>query len=54
MIKIPESHIGFQLSKKEQDDQTVGLTNPRHIVCNFCKRILVPEGCAMKVFKNVC
>ena len=53
MLRIPESHLNFQLSKKEQDDHTVGLPNPRHIVCKFCKNILIPEGCATKVFKNV-
>lgn len=53
MFKIPDTHLGFQLSKKEQDDMTVGLPNPRHIVCQFCKNILVPQGCAVKTFKNV-
>ena len=53
MFKIPETHQGFSLSKKEQDDVTVGLPNQRHVVCTFCKRILIPEGCAFKVFKNV-
>lgn len=53
MLKIPESHAGFSLSKKEQDDMTVGLANDRHVICKFCKNILIPEGLACKVIKNV-
>ena len=50
MFKIPETHLNFQLSKKDQDDMTVGLPNPRHIECKFCKKTLIPEGLALKVF----
>ena len=53
MFKIPETHADFHLSKKELDDQTVGLQNERHIICKFCKKVLIPEGLAVKVFKNV-
>lgn len=53
MLKIPESHAGFSLSKKEQDDMTVGLANDRHVICKFCKYILIPEGLAVKIVKNV-
>ena len=53
MLKIPETHAGFQLSKKEQDDMTVGLPNERHVVCKFCKYILSPEGLSVKIVKNV-
>lgn len=53
MTKIPDSHQGFQLSKRDQDDETVGIANVRHIICKFCKKILIPEGCAMKIFKDV-
>lgn len=53
MLRIPESHINFSLSKKELDDESVNYPNPRHICCKFCKNILIPEGLALKVFKNV-
>jgi len=53
MLRIPETHINFSLSKKELDDETVNYPNPRHICCKFCKAILIPEGLALKVFKNV-
>lgn len=36
MFRIPDSHDNFSLSKKEQDDQTIGLVNPKPIVCKFC------------------
>lgn len=32
---------------------TVGLPNPRHVMCKFCKNILIPEGLAVKQVKNV-
>ena len=54
MLRIPSSHVDFSLSKKELDDETVNYPNPRHICCTFCKSILIPEGLALKVFKNVC
>ena len=31
----------------------MGLPNPRHVVCKFCKKILIPEGSALKVYQNV-
>ena len=52
-VRIPESHVGFTLSKKEKDDPSVGLPNERHVICKFCRNILIPEGQATKVFKNV-
>lgn len=53
MFKIPETHIDFQLSKKELDDVTVGYNNERNIICKFCKKVLIPEGLSVKVFKHV-
>jgi hypothetical protein len=41
------------LSKKEHDDETVGQTNYKNIVCSFCKKILVPKGNAIKEAKYV-
>jgi hypothetical protein len=53
MLKIPDSHINFSLSKKQLDDNTVNYPNPAHVCCKFCKSILIPEGLALKVFKDV-
>ena len=53
MLRIPDSHVGFTLSKKQLDDETVNYPNPRHVCCKFCKNILIPEGLALKVFKDV-
>ncbi len=53
MYKIPETHENFTLSKKEHDDQTIGQTNERHLVCTFCKKILIAQGDAVKVAKYV-
>ena len=53
MFKIPESHENFCLSKKEHDDETVGLINPKNIVCSFCKKVLIPKGKAIKEVKYV-
>ena len=53
MLRIPDSHVGFTLSKKQLDDETVNYPNPRHVCCKFCKSILIPEGLALKVFKDV-
>ena len=37
MMGIPETHDNFSLSKKDQDDQTIGFPNPKAIICKFCK-----------------
>ena len=33
MFKIPETHEGFTLSKKEHDDESIGITNYKNVVC---------------------
>ena len=53
MLRIPDTHLNFSLSKKHLDDETVNYPNPRHICCKFCNAILIPEGLAVKVFRNV-
>lgn len=44
-----EEHESFALDKKHDDDQTIGLPNNRHILCQFCEIILIPENNATKV-----
>jgi hypothetical protein len=53
MLRIPDTHLNFSLSKKHLDDETVNYPNSRHICCKFCNAILIPEGLAVKVFRNV-
>lgn len=53
MFKIPETHENFSLSKKEHDDQTIGFPNERNLVCPFCKKVVVPQGLAIKEAKYV-
>lgn len=44
-----DAHNDFILDKKEIDDTTIGKSNDRHILCEFCETILIPEGNATKV-----
>lgn len=44
-----DAHTDFVLDKKEVDDATIGLPNDRHILCQFCEALLIPEGNATKV-----
>ena len=52
-LVISEAHENFTLDKKMEDDPTIGLENPRHIICNFCEVILIPDRNAVKVAKEV-
>ena len=44
-----EAHSDFSLDKKTVDDPTIGQPNDRHILCQFCDCVLIPEGNATKV-----
>ena len=50
---MSEEHANFSLSKSDLDDPTIGKVNKRHILCEFCKMILIPKGNAMKIAKSV-
>lgn len=52
-IVVSEKHETFSLDKKYDDDLTIGLPNNRHILCQFCEIILIPEGNATKVRHEV-
>ena len=52
-LVISEAHEDFTLDKKMEDDPTVGLPNPRHIICQFCEVILIPDNNAVKISKEV-
>ena len=53
MYEMSEDHENFELDKKIDDDQTVGLPNNRDILCANCDVVLVEEGVATKVAKQV-
>ena len=44
-----DAHLNFELDKKEIDDATIGQCNDRHILCEFCETLIIPEGNATKV-----
>ena len=52
-LVISEAHENFTLDKKMEDDPTVGYPNPRHIICQFCEVILIPDGNAIKCSKEI-
>ena len=52
-LVVSEAHENFTLDKKMEDDPTIGLPNPRHIICQFCEVILIPDGNAIKCSKEV-
>ena len=47
-LEISELHENFHLEKKIEPDPEIGLPNNRHIICQFCEVIIVPEGQATK------
>lgn len=48
-----EAHNDFVLDKKEVDDASINQPNNRHILCQFCETILIPEGNATKIALDV-
>jgi hypothetical protein len=53
MVQIPPTHEGFSLSKKEQDDSSIGLQNQTNLLCPTCYLLIAPKGSVVKVAKNV-
>jgi len=50
---ISEKHECFSLDKIVETDETLGMVNDRHILCEFCDIIILPEGTATKVKHEV-
>ena len=50
---VSEEHENFYLEKKIEVDPSVGLPNNRHIICQFCEVIIIPESQATKVLLDV-
>jgi len=53
MVEVPESHENFSLSKREQDDITIGHPNRVNLLCPNSYLLIAPKGTAIKVQKNV-
>ena len=47
-LVISEAHANFSLDKKQTANDSIGEVNDRHIVCQFCEIIILPEGNAVK------
>jgi hypothetical protein len=52
-LVISEKHECFSLDKIVETDETLGMVNDRHILCDFCEIIILPEGSATKVKHEV-
>ena len=52
-LEVSEAHENFFLDKKIEVDPTVGLPNNKHIICQFCEVIIIPESQATKVSLDV-
>jgi hypothetical protein len=52
-LVISEKHECFSLDKIVETDETLGMVNDRHILCEFCDIIILPEGCCTKVKHEV-
>ena len=52
-LEISEDHENFQMDKKYEDDPTVGLPNNKHLLCQLCDVVIVPEMYAVKVKNEV-
>lgn len=50
---ISEKHECFSLDKIVETDETLGMVNDRHILCEFCDIIILPEGSCVKVKHEV-
>ena len=52
-LVISDAHANFTLSKALEDDPTVGLPNPRHLIDIFSEEIIIPAGNAIKVQRDI-
>ena len=50
---MSDKHINFDLSKTDNQAEDLGLLNTRNIRCRFCNQVLIWQGNAMKVSKQV-
>ena len=50
---VSEAHENFVMDKKYEDDPTLGLPNNKHLLCQLCEVVIIPEMYAMKVKNEV-
>ena len=52
-LVISEAHENFRMDKKLEEDPGLGSTNTKHLLCELCEVVLVPEGYAVMVKNEV-
>ena len=52
-LVISEAHENFQMDKKYEDDPTLGLPNNKHLICQLCEVVIIPEMYSVKVKNEV-
>ena len=52
-LVISEAHENFRMDKKLEEDPCLGSTNTKHLLCELCEVVLVPEGYAVMVKNEV-
>lgn len=52
-LVISDAHENFTMDKKYEDDPTLGLPNNKHLLCQLCDVVIVPEMYALKVKNEV-
>ena len=50
---ISEAHENFVMDKKYEDDPMIGLPNNKHLLCQLCEVVIIPEMYAVKVKNEV-
>ena len=52
-LEISELHETFSMDKKYEDDPTLGMPNNKHLLCQLCEVVIIPEMFATKVKNEV-
>ena len=52
-LVVSEAHETFWMDKKYEDDPTLGLPNSKHLLCQLCEVVIIPEMFAVKVKNDV-
>ena len=52
-LEISEAHESFSMDKKYEDDPTLGMPNNKHLLCQLCEVVIIPEMFATKVKNEV-
>ena len=52
-LVISQAHENFSMDKKYEDDPTLGHPNNKHLLCQLCEVVIIPENYAVKVKNEV-